>query len=191
MPVPFGFPQTGWNWIGWIGVVPLLSSCVWYCPAYSLFGISTCGTRPYRRCLSGQSRRQTSRHVFGMSVAHYTFEGPFEFHYDASKLREGNLAMSYTLDQYSADCRSALLKDPGLAGRELVRQYTEKACTDPEFVAKYLGPDAEAERENPSTRIPTCTSAFLPTSTRGRRIIRRTTTARAGRSTARLPASRK
>ncbi len=55
--------------------------------------------------------------------------------------------MGYTLDQYSADCRAALLKDPGPAGRERVRQYTEKACTDPEFVAKYLGPDAEAERK--------------------------------------------
>ena len=55
--------------------------------------------------------------------------------------------MTYTLDQYSADCRAALLKDPGPAGRELVRQYTEKACADPEFVAKYLGPDAEAERK--------------------------------------------
>ena len=55
--------------------------------------------------------------------------------------------MSYTLDQYSADCRTALQKDPGPAGRELVRQYTEKACTDPQFVAKYLGPDAEAERK--------------------------------------------
>ena len=55
--------------------------------------------------------------------------------------------MTYTLDQYSADCRSALLKDPGPAGRELVRQYTEKACTDAEFIGKYLGPDAEAERK--------------------------------------------
>ena len=54
--------------------------------------------------------------------------------------------MGYTLDQYSADCRAALLKDPGPAGREIVRQYTEKASTDPEFVAKYLGPDADAER---------------------------------------------
>ena len=103
--------------------------------------------------------------------------------------------MTYTLDQYSADCRAALLKDPGPAGRELVRQYTEKACTDPEFVAKYLGPDAEAERKILSgrsfTRIPTCTSAFLPTSIRGRRTVRRTITARAGRSTARWLASRK
>jgi hypothetical protein len=54
--------------------------------------------------------------------------------------------MGYTIDQYSADCRAALLKDPGPAGREIVRQYTEKASTDPEFVAKYLGPDANAER---------------------------------------------
>ena len=55
--------------------------------------------------------------------------------------------MGYTLDQYSADCRRTLMKDPGPAGRELVRQYTEKACTDAEFIGKYLGPDAEAERK--------------------------------------------
>jgi len=54
--------------------------------------------------------------------------------------------MAYTLDQFAADCRAALLKDPGPAGRELVRQYTERACSDSEFVAKYLGPDAAAER---------------------------------------------
>ena len=54
--------------------------------------------------------------------------------------------MSYTLEQFAADCRAALLKDPGPAGRELVRQYTEKACADPAFVAKHLGPDVEAER---------------------------------------------
>jgi len=54
--------------------------------------------------------------------------------------------MAYTLDQFAADCRAALLKDPGPAGRELVRQHTEKACADPEFVGKYLGPDATAER---------------------------------------------
>jgi predicted metal-dependent enzyme (double-stranded beta helix superfamily) len=55
--------------------------------------------------------------------------------------------MSYTLEQFSADCRAALLKDPGPAGRELVRQYTAKASADPDFVAKYLGPDADAERK--------------------------------------------
>jgi hypothetical protein len=39
--IPIGFHQTGWNWTGWIGVVPLLTAIFGYCPAYSLFGIST------------------------------------------------------------------------------------------------------------------------------------------------------
>ena len=55
--------------------------------------------------------------------------------------------MSYTIDQFAADCRAALLKDPGPAGRESVRQFTEKACVDREFVAEHLGPHAEAERK--------------------------------------------
>lgn len=37
-----GFPDTGWNWVGWIGVVPLLTALLGYCPAYGLFGWSTC-----------------------------------------------------------------------------------------------------------------------------------------------------
>ncbi len=37
-----GFPATGWNWIGWIGVVPLLTAVFGFCPAYGLFGLSTC-----------------------------------------------------------------------------------------------------------------------------------------------------
>ncbi len=32
-------PQTPW---GWIGVVPLLTGLVGWCPAYTLFGIKTC-----------------------------------------------------------------------------------------------------------------------------------------------------
>ncbi|MBX9738973.1 MAG: DUF2892 domain-containing protein [Beijerinckiaceae bacterium] len=40
--IPIGFPQTGWNWVGWIGVVPLLTALVGSCPAYSLLGMSTC-----------------------------------------------------------------------------------------------------------------------------------------------------
>jgi len=35
-------PQTP---LGWIGVVPLLTGLVGYCPAYSLFGIRTCKTQ--------------------------------------------------------------------------------------------------------------------------------------------------
>lgn len=34
-------PGTGWNWIGWIGVVPILTALFGYCPAYSIVGCST------------------------------------------------------------------------------------------------------------------------------------------------------
>ena len=34
-------PGTGWNWVGWIGVVPILTALFGNCPAYSLFGWST------------------------------------------------------------------------------------------------------------------------------------------------------
>ncbi|MFO1247856.1 MAG: DUF2892 domain-containing protein [Alphaproteobacteria bacterium] len=36
-----GFPDTGWNWAGWIGVVPILTALVRVCPAYSILGIKT------------------------------------------------------------------------------------------------------------------------------------------------------
>lgn len=36
-----GFPATGWNWLGWIGVVPILTAVFRYCPAYNLIGIRT------------------------------------------------------------------------------------------------------------------------------------------------------
>jgi Protein of unknown function (DUF2892) len=39
--IPLGFPQTGWNWVGWIGVIPIITALVGNCPAYSLFGFST------------------------------------------------------------------------------------------------------------------------------------------------------
>jgi len=31
--------------LGWIGIVPLLTGLVGFCPAYRLFGLSTCGLR--------------------------------------------------------------------------------------------------------------------------------------------------
>lgn len=34
-------PQTAW---GWIGVVPLATALIGWCPAYSLLGIKTCKT---------------------------------------------------------------------------------------------------------------------------------------------------
>lgn len=32
----------GWKWVGWIGVVPLLTAIVGFCPAYALLGLNTC-----------------------------------------------------------------------------------------------------------------------------------------------------
>ena len=40
--IPIGFPHTGWNWVGWIGVVPLLTAFAGSCPLYSMIGVSTC-----------------------------------------------------------------------------------------------------------------------------------------------------
>ncbi|MFC5355955.1 YgaP family membrane protein [Azospirillum himalayense] len=35
-------PQTPW---GWIGLVPLLTAVVGFCPAYTLFGFRSCSVR--------------------------------------------------------------------------------------------------------------------------------------------------
>lgn len=37
-----GLPATGYNWLGWIGVVPLATAFLGWCPAYTLLGLSTC-----------------------------------------------------------------------------------------------------------------------------------------------------
>jgi hypothetical protein len=37
-----GFPKTSWSWVGWIGVIPLVTALFGYCPAYKLLGLSTC-----------------------------------------------------------------------------------------------------------------------------------------------------
>ena len=45
--------------------------------------------------------------------------------------------MPYDLDSFVADCRSILARDPGPAGRELVRQNLERLTSDREFLARY------------------------------------------------------
>ena len=35
-------PQTVW---GWIGVIPLATAIIGWCPPYALLGINTCGTK--------------------------------------------------------------------------------------------------------------------------------------------------
>lgn len=37
--IVFVGPQTPW---GWIGIVPLATALLGWCPAYTLFGLSTC-----------------------------------------------------------------------------------------------------------------------------------------------------
>ena len=34
-------PGTSWAWVGWIGVVPILTALFGTCPAYSIVGCST------------------------------------------------------------------------------------------------------------------------------------------------------
>lgn len=40
--IPIGFAPGQWNWIGWIGVVPILTAIFANCPLYSMIGVSTC-----------------------------------------------------------------------------------------------------------------------------------------------------
>jgi len=47
--IPIGFPSTGWNWVGWIGVIPVLTGLFGVCPAYSLLGFSTCSMKALAR----------------------------------------------------------------------------------------------------------------------------------------------
>ncbi|MGE0847345.1 MAG: DUF2892 domain-containing protein [Flavobacteriaceae bacterium] len=37
----FAPPQIEWKWIGFLGVVPILTAVVGWCPAYTLFGVRT------------------------------------------------------------------------------------------------------------------------------------------------------
>ena len=49
--------------------------------------------------------------------------------------------MAYDLDQFIADCRASLARDPGVAGREEVRLNLEKLLANPAFISTYAGDD--------------------------------------------------
>ena len=51
--------------------------------------------------------------------------------------------MAYELDQFIADCRNFLKRDPGPAGREQVRAHLERLLSNKDFVEKYCGDDVE------------------------------------------------
>ena len=86
--------------------------------------------------------------------------------------------MVYTLDQFAADCRAALLRDAGRPGRERVRQFTERRRTP---IGTLLpGTSAPAWMRNARffTRIPTSISAYLATSIRAPKLALLTLLAR-------------
>lgn len=49
--------------------------------------------------------------------------------------------MGYTLEQLASDIRSALKKDPGVAGKKAICGIVSKALVDEAFVAKHLTAD--------------------------------------------------
>lgn len=55
--------------------------------------------------------------------------------------------MAYDLRQLAADCREALRRESGPAGREEVRKHVERACADADFVHVHLGPDNDDPRK--------------------------------------------
>ena len=42
LSLAFVGPQTPW---GYLGILPIITGSLGYCPAYSLFGINTCGMK--------------------------------------------------------------------------------------------------------------------------------------------------
>lgn len=54
--------------------------------------------------------------------------------------------MAYSLDEFAADCRDALIDDPAPEGLEKVREFLEAALGDDEFLAETLGPSATSPR---------------------------------------------
>jgi predicted metal-dependent enzyme (double-stranded beta helix superfamily) len=45
--------------------------------------------------------------------------------------------MAYDLEHFVAECRATLKRDPGPAGREIVRQMLERLLRDKDFIAHY------------------------------------------------------
>ena len=50
--------------------------------------------------------------------------------------------MSYTLEQFCADCSATLKKDDTHTGRQRIKGLLEKLLAERDFIAKYCGPDA-------------------------------------------------
>ena len=60
--------------------------------------------------------------------------------------------MAFTLEQFATEAHKILAADPGPEGRKKICELVSRACTDPDFVAKYLpddGPDRKILYEDP------------------------------------------
>ncbi len=72
--------------------------------------------------------------------------------------------MSYTLEDFAADCHDALKNDSGPGGIEQVRKYVEKALQDEDLVATYLPEDCDQERrvlyEDPELKFCICAHVY-------------------------------
>jgi len=94
--------------------------------------------------------------------------------------------MSYDLDQFIADCRTALKRDPGPAGREEVRVKLERLLENSDFLEEYCGDNVprglKVLYEDPDLKFQVL--AHINDKARARR---RTITARPGRSMVRRP----
>ncbi len=41
--IPIGFPPMDYNWIGWVGIIPLGTAIIGFCPLYGLLNMTTNG----------------------------------------------------------------------------------------------------------------------------------------------------
>ena len=44
--IPIGFPDPGWNWIGWLGVIPLITACAWLSIGQRMSDSESPGVKP-------------------------------------------------------------------------------------------------------------------------------------------------
>ena len=54
--------------------------------------------------------------------------------------------MTYTLEAFTADCKSTLVAEPGPAGREKIREMLERVLADKEFLSTNFGIAADSDR---------------------------------------------
>src|SRR5258705_5581029 len=73
-------------------------------------------------------------------MANTPFRAPLRFA-RLGRTHPGRSLMAYELNEFIADCRTILSRDPGPAGREDVRQHLERLLANKEFVEATCGDD--------------------------------------------------